>query len=58
MDKEFHYWMANRTTNVEIEDKTFVLAHYDVEVDGPRPGTCSPKLIELKDKEDGVVMLI
>ena len=39
MDREFSYWMANRTTNVEIEGKNYLLAHYDVEVDGPRPGT-------------------
>ena len=38
MDREFSYWMANRTTNVEIEGKSYQLAHYDVEVDGPRPG--------------------
>jgi hypothetical protein len=38
MDKEFRYWMANRTTEVQVDGKKYLLAHYDVEVDGPRPG--------------------
>jgi hypothetical protein len=39
MDREFNFWLVNRTTNVEIGGKDYLLAHYDVEVDGPRPGT-------------------
>jgi hypothetical protein len=38
MDREFNFWMANRTTEVEVGGKKYLLAHYDVEVDGPRPG--------------------
>ena len=38
LDKEFKYWMANRTTSVQTADgKTHTLARYNVEVDDPRP---------------------
>ena len=38
MDKEFDFWMKNRVTKVSLNGKEFSLAHYDVEVDAPRPG--------------------
>ena len=38
LDKEFKYWMANRTTTVKTSNgKTHTLARYNVEVDDPRP---------------------
>ena len=38
LDKEFKYWMANRTTSVQTSNgKTHTLARYNVEVDDPRP---------------------
>ena len=38
LDKEFKYWMANRTTSVQSPNgKTHTLARYNVEVDDPRP---------------------
>ena len=38
MDKEFDFWMQNRVTKVPVNGNEFTLAHYDVEVDAPRPG--------------------
>ena len=38
MDKEFDFWMNNRTAKVSVNGAEFILAHYDVEVDAPRPG--------------------
>ena len=38
MDKEFDFWMNNRTVKVNVNGEDFTLAHYDVEVDAPRPG--------------------
>ena len=38
MDKEFDFWMQNRVTKVQMNGNEFTLAHYDVEVDAPRPG--------------------
>lgn len=37
LDKEFRYWMANRTTVVEKSGKQHTLGRYNVEVDDPRP---------------------
>lgn len=37
MDKEFDYWMTNRTTKININGKNHKLARYNVEVDDPRP---------------------
>lgn len=39
LDKEFNYWMANRTLQVTVHGKTHQMARYNVEVDDPRPGT-------------------
>ena len=38
MQKEFTFWVSNRMINVTVGDAAYQLAHYDVEVDGPRPG--------------------
>lgn len=38
VEKEFLFWMANRTVEVAKNGKTYTLARYNVEVDGPRPG--------------------
>jgi len=37
LDKEFEYWIANRTTAIIVDGKEHLLAHYNVEVDDPRP---------------------
>ena len=37
LDKEFEYWIANRTTAIVVNGKKHLLAHYNVEVDDPRP---------------------
>ena len=41
MDKEFNFWIENRTTSITREGQEFRLARYDVEVDAPRPGNFS-----------------
>jgi alpha,alpha-trehalase len=38
LDKEFQFWMANRTITVNVGGKMHTLARYNVEVDDPRPG--------------------
>ena len=38
LDKEFQFWMANRTITVNVGEKKHTLARYNVEVDDPRPG--------------------
>ena len=38
LEKEFQFWMVNRTKEVTIEGETYKLARYNVEVDEPRPG--------------------
>ncbi|MGB1501993.1 MAG: hypothetical protein ACPHAM_09295 [Flavobacteriaceae bacterium] len=38
MEKEFQYWMANRTKVVRVNGKDHKLARYNVQVDDPRPG--------------------
>ncbi len=38
LDKEFQYWMENRTMDLEVNGKTHKLARYNVQVDDPRPG--------------------
>ena len=38
LDKEFQFWMANRTITVNVGEKMHTLARYNVEVDDPRPG--------------------
>ena len=37
LDKEFEYWIANRTTQIVVNGKEHLLAHYNVKVDDPRP---------------------
>jgi len=37
LDKEFQFWMANRTITVNVGEKKHTLARYNVEVDDPRP---------------------
>ena len=37
LDKEFQYWMENRTMDLEVNGKTHKLARYNVQVDDPRP---------------------
>ena len=37
LDEEFKFWM-DRMVNVSMGNKTYQLARYRVEVDGPRPG--------------------
>ena len=39
MEKEFEFWIKNRTASVSVNGEVFNLAHYDVEVDAPRPGS-------------------
>lgn len=41
MDREFQFWLANRTEFVTLKNKEYRVAVYNVEVDGPRPGKCS-----------------
>ena len=50
MDKEFDFWMQNRVTKVPVNGREFTLAHYDVEVDAPRPGNCLSTFILLRSK--------
>ena len=38
LDKEFQFWMANRTITLNVGEKMHTLARYNVEVDDPRPG--------------------
>ncbi len=38
MDKEFLFWMVNRTEVKREGGKDYTVAVYNVEVDGPRPG--------------------
>lgn len=38
LEKEFQYWMANRTKVVRVNGKDHKLARYNVQVDDPRPG--------------------
>ena len=40
MDREFEFWMANRTKEVTLSGRSYKVAVYNVEVDGPRPGSC------------------
>eukprot|EP00094_Tigriopus_californicus_P007335 TCALIF_07059-PB protein Name:"Similar to Trehalase (Apis mellifera)" AED:0.31 eAED:0.31 QI:0/0.7/0.81/0.81/0.8/0.81/11/303/598 len=37
MDREFQFWLANRTEFVTLNNKEYRVAVYNVEVDGPRP---------------------
>ena len=43
MDREFEFWMANRTKEVTLSGKRYKVAVYNVEVDGPRPGNTPKK---------------
>ena len=38
MEKEFNFWIDQRTTKVQKNGKEYTLARYNVEVDMPRPG--------------------
>lgn len=42
MEREFNFFMVNRTKDVIVNGKTYRLAHYDVEVNLPRPGMSEP----------------
>lgn len=37
LDKEFEFWIQNRTVNIDLRGKTYQVVRYNVEMDGPRP---------------------
>ena len=39
MEKEFMFWINNRTIRINANDEEYILAHYDSNVAAPRPGT-------------------
>ena len=38
MEDEFQFWLSERLEEIKSDGKTYRLAAYDVQVDGPRPG--------------------
>lgn len=59
MDREFQFWMANRTKEVTLSGRKYKVAVYNVEVDGPRPGQLSvnEKKTRSKATHNNVVVL-
>ncbi|CAL8082201.1 unnamed protein product [Orchesella dallaii] len=37
LDKEFRFWMENRTVNIDLNGKQYQVVRYNVELGGPRP---------------------
>ncbi len=50
MDKEFQFWMENRTVSVvsPASGKTHSVAIYNAQVDGPRPGRQLPRRLQFR----------
>ena len=38
MEKEFVFWINNRTIRINANDEEYILAHYESNVAAPRPG--------------------
>ena len=50
LEKEFQFWMVNRTKEVTVEGDTYKLARYNVEVGEPRPGNIVCQIFSISDR--------
>ncbi|XP_063061312.1 trehalase [Engraulis encrasicolus] len=56
LEKEYNFWMTNRSVVVAVNGTNYTLNHYNVQVDGPRPEAYSvdAELAELLPEEEKI----